>query len=344
MKRIRVKLKIWMLWKNITIAFRPVYLIAFSFSLMIVFDAVMIAIMSFYSDADLIYKICSNLILGSTASFIVAIIIEMAHNYQINRRKDLELNEFYGSLYSFLSDRIFEMGLSDNSLLQHYSKEPLEDCVARPGEIPKEGQMAPKDEIQVLWDHFSEIIKSCQDTYINKREYLSHIELNALMDILSFYSMYIKKYLRSGVLVGLIGSRQGQEDNYLLKQWIPSNILPYLSKEFKDAMHDYEFKQALDKIMDIIFDSKDLMQVAFDDFEVGEKYIIDEDEEDSEKDSDKAEESINFDNESIISGALKRILEEIDILESEAEKMPSGFFVHFEKNELKRQKKKYGIK
>lgn len=78
-------------------------------------------------------------------------------------------------------------------------------------------------------------------------------------------------------------------------------------------MHDYEFKQALDKIMDIIFDSKDLMQVAFDDFEVGEKYIIDEDEEDSEKDSDKAEESINFDNESIISGALKRILEEIDI-------------------------------
>ena len=280
MKRIRVKLKIWMLWKNITIAFRPVYLIAFSFSLMIVFDAVMIAIMSFYSDADLIYKICSNLILGSTASFIVAIIIEMAHNYQINRRKDLELNEFYGSLYSFLSDRIFEMGLSDNSLLQHYSKEPLEDCVSRPGEIPKEGQMAPKDEIQVLWDHFSEIIKSCQDTYINKREYLSHMELNALMDILSFYSMYIKKYLRSGVLVGLIGSRQGQEDNYLLKQWIPSNMLPYLSKEFKDAMHDYEFKQALDKIMDIIFDSKDLMQVAFDDFEVGEKYIIDEDEED----------------------------------------------------------------
>ena len=96
--------------------------------------------------------------------------------------------------------------------------------------------------------------------------------------------------------------------------------------------------------MDIIFDSKDLMQVAFDDFEVGEKYINDKDEKGSEKDSDKAEENIDFDNESIISGTLKRILEDIDILESEAEKMPSGFLIHFEKNELKRQKKKYGIK
>ena len=65
MKHIRAKLKVWVLWKNITIAFRPAYVIVFSFSLMVLFDAVMIAIMSFHTDADLIYKICSNLVLGA---------------------------------------------------------------------------------------------------------------------------------------------------------------------------------------------------------------------------------------------------------------------------------------
>ena len=121
-------------------------------------------------------------------------------------------------------------------------------------------------------------------------------------------------------------------------------MFPYLSHEFKTALHDNEFYQALDRIMDLIFESEDLMKVAFDDFEVGEKYIIDEDEEDSEKDSDQAKESIHFYNSTTVSVALKRILDDIDILESEAEKMPSGFPIYFEKKELKRQKKKYGIK
>lgn len=344
MKHIRAKLKVWMLWKNITIAFRPAYVIVFTFSLMVLFDAVMIAIMSFHTDADLIYKICSNLVLGATASFIVAIVIEMANNHRLNIRKDLELAEFYGRLYSLLSERLFEMGLSDISLLQKYSKEPIDDFVARPGETPKEGQIAPKDEIQILWEHFPEFIKTCQDTYINKREYLSHKELDALSDIMNSYSVHIKRHLRTGIFAGLIESRQGQKDNYLLKQWIPTNMFPYLSHEFKTALHDNEFYQSLDRIMDLIFESEDLMKVAFDDFEVGEKYIIDEDEEDSEKDSDQAKESIHFYNSTTVSVALKRILDDIDILESEAEKMPSGFPIYFEKTELKRQKKKYGIK
>ena len=343
MKHIRLKNKIWMLRKNVAMAFCPAFVILFSFALMIAFISVMIVIMSFFKSGDLIYTICNNLILGASASFVVAIVLEIANNYRINRRKDLELSEFYGYLYSFLDDRIFEMGLGDYSSLKKYFTEPLENPVARPGETPKDDQLAPKDEIQVLWSHFPEFIKSCSDVFENKREYLSHRELNALSDIMYSYSSFIKRFLRTGIFAGLIESSQGQKDNYLLKQWIPSNMYPYISDEFKNALHDYEFDQALDKIMDIIFDSKELMRVAFDHFEVGEKYIIDEDEEASVKDQDEAEESADLGNASVISNALSRILGDIEILESEAEKMPSGFFVHYSKTELQKQKKKYGI-
>ncbi len=313
----KYRLRVWLVKKNIEMMFRPVFVIVFSLVFMIIFVAILSILICLQDRNSIAFSIYSNLLLGATASFVVAIILELANNYRYNRRKNMELDELYGTLALFLQYRINEMGSIDCYSARLTENDTILD-------------ETPKDEIQVLWAHLPELIKVFKKTYDSKKEFLSYKESEALRNIKLFNIDILKGFIRSEIFEELYAYNLGQSDNYIIKSWIPAQMLDSLSDEYKEALQKYEREQAADRIIDIIFNNDIAFKTVFKGLEVGEPFLkyIDEP-------SNKLEVS---EDSVIVSECLKGILREIEVLELEAQKSPMGYFVYTKREILKKQK------
>lgn len=334
-KRKRLKfqlgLHLWVVWKKLHYLFRPFFVVGFALAALVLILIGAAVFKGIFCLTETQNSIFLSVVTGVTASILVAVVIELANNYRNHCRKEQELAEYYGFLYSLETDKITEMGLSDLSLGEEVTGKCIERVIARPGTPVEEDQLEPLDELQVIWKHLPDLIKLLRHVYETKRSYLTHVELESIDIILNFRFQWIKDHLRTGIFAGVSGNLYNQPDYEFLKNQLPNNLLSEFSPEFKRTLTEVEFNRALDWTMDTIFEDKHAFETAFNDMPVGEQYILDE----------KDEKPGEINDSSLISRLLDDIRKEIEILEMEAMGMAlPGYMIFTARKELRKLKKR----
>lgn len=263
--------------------------------------------MFFVLKNSVMYDVLFALVTGITASFGVSICMEISNNYRQNKKRELELDEYFMFFHSYEINKAIQMG---NEKFYHL-------------DITKEEWFEPLDEIQVIWKALPELIPLFQKTVDEKKEFLSFKEVESLQYILDEFQQ-IKREIEMFLLPGVVDAQMNEMDLDFLDSWIPANLKKELSDEYLKQLCELEFEEALHKVVDKIFANSIILGVSLEeDIPVGEQYLDKEDCENMES--------------SIISMQCKNILDEIEMLEKEVMKQArAGYLLR----EAKRGQKK----
>lgn len=296
---------------HIRYLFHPFFNIGCCIVCVIVLDFILGIPMFFIRSNTTMYDILFALVTGVTASFGVSICMEISNNYRQNKRRSLELEEYFGVFWDFETTKKIKMGDSE--------------FIGRDKKVHDE--LLVRDEVQATWEQLPKIMPVFTKTLNEKREFLEYKELNTLKSIHSEFEM-IQRILKTYLLPGMLDAKILDKDEEFSNSWIPKNLKDNLSEEYMKQLCNIEFDQAFQKVVDKIFANETILSVALEnEIFIGEKYLKLQEEDIfvehiEECDEEKLEAHERMVYSRLLSQCCKNILDEIEELEKIARKEP----------------------
>lgn len=320
----------------------------------VIFSAIVITMlgvaMALAPEGSGFYNIVFALTTGAVASFFVSFVVELSNNYRHNKLAWYELKEYYSTIMKFEKHKQIMMKLTPS---QRAVKKAHEEFVAAGGieEIDEYDQS--KDVIQVTWEQLPDIMPIFKQTFNDKKQFLSDIEIDKLESVISEYEQ-IQSVIHDRILMSLMydDALYRSDENYLASIY-PNNILKNMPAWIKKYMSNIESQKAIDRYVEAIFSDFKLLSQYMENYEISQKGIdaykdelekaeaevesedIDyddadfsepEDEETYRRQSEIMNKQVELDEISFssweISESCKKIAESIDVLEQSIMKKP----------------------
>lgn len=216
------------------------------------------------------YNIVFTLTTGAVASFFVSFVVELSNNYRHNKLAWYELKEYYSTIMKFEKHKQIMMKLTPS---QRAVKKAHEEFVAADGieEIDEYDQS--KDVIQVTWEQLPDIMPIFKQTFNDKKQFLSDIEIDKLESVISEYKQ-IQSVIHDRILMSLMydDALYRSDENYLASIY-PNNILKNMPAWIKKYMSNIESQKAIDRYVEAIFSDFKLLSQYMENYEISQKGI-----------------------------------------------------------------------
>lgn len=240
----------------------------------VIFSAIVITMlgvaMALAPEGSGFYNIVFALTTGAVASFFVSFVVELSNNYRHNKLAWYELKEYYSTIMKFEKHKQIMMKLTPS---QRAVKKAHEEFVAAGGieEIDEYDQS--KDVIQVTWEQLPDIMPIFKQTFNDKKQFLSDIEIDKLESVISEYKQ-IQSVIHDRILMSLMydDALYRSDENYLASIY-PNNILKNMPAWIKKYMSNIESQKAIDRYVEAIFSDFKLLSQYMENYEISQKGI-----------------------------------------------------------------------
>lgn len=240
----------------------------------VIFSAIVITMlgvaMALAPEGSGFYNIVFALTTGAVASFFVSFVVELSNNYRHNKLAWYELKEYYSTIMKFEKHKQIMMKLTPS---QRAVKKAHEEFVAADGieEIDEYDQS--KDVIQVTWEQLPDIMPIFKQTFNDKKQFLSDIEIDKLESVISEYKQ-IQSVIHDRILMSLMydDALYRSDENYLASIY-PNNILKNMPAWIKKYMSNIESQKAIDRYVEAIFSDFKLLSQYMENYEISQKGI-----------------------------------------------------------------------
>lgn len=216
------------------------------------------------------YNIVFALTTGAVASFFVSFVVELSNNYRHNKLAWYELKEYYLTVMGYESHKQVMMKLTPH---QRAEKKAHEEFVAAGGieEIDEYDQ--PKDIIQITWEQLPNMMPIFKQTFNDKKQFLSDIEIYELESIVSEYKQ-IQSFIHNRVLTSPMyyDVLNHPDENYLASIY-PNDILKNMPAWIKKFLSSTESKKACDRYVESILSDFTLLSQYMKNYEISQKGI-----------------------------------------------------------------------
>lgn len=216
------------------------------------------------------YNIVFALTTGAVASFFVSFVVELSNNYRHNKLAWYELKEYYLTVMGYESHKQVMMKLTPH---QRAEKKAHEEFVAAGGieEIDEYDQ--PKDIIQITWEQLPNMIPIFKQTFNDKKQFLSDIEIYELESIVSEYKQ-IQSFIHNRVLMSPMyyDVLNHPDENYLASIY-PNDILKNMPAWIKKFLSSTESKNACERYVESILSDFTLLSQYMKNYEISQKGI-----------------------------------------------------------------------
>lgn len=216
------------------------------------------------------YNIVFALTTGAVASFFVSFVVELSNNYRHNKLAWYELKEYYSTVMDYESHKQIMMKLTPH---QRAEKKAHEEFVAAGGieEIDEYDQ--PKDIIQITWERLPNMMPVFKQTFNDKKQFLSDIEIDELESIISEYkqiqSFVYKRILMSPMYYDALNH---PDENYLASIY-PNDILKNMPAWIRKFLSRTESKKACERYVEAILSDFTLLSQYMENYEISQKEI-----------------------------------------------------------------------
>lgn len=201
---------------------------------------------------------------GATASFLVAIIVELSSNYKSSRLAWHELQEYYRVVTDYESmKRILMRGL----FLDERPGDGAEDG-ARESECADcdEGD-APKDIVQATWKQLPEIMPTLKRTVADKKAFLTEKEIFNL-EMLVFYYDGIRHEVAMRFREPLLFSSLNHPDVGILYAKYPKNVVDEMPDWIRQHVASSESQDAIEALVNAIMSDGFLLAYYMRDYDI----------------------------------------------------------------------------
>lgn len=216
------------------------------------------------------YNIVFALTTGAVASFFVSFVVELSNNYRHNKLAWYELKEYYLTVMGYESHQQVMMKLTPH---QRAEKKAHEEFVAAGGieEIDEYDQ--PKDIIQITWEQLPNMMPIFKQTFNDKKQFLSDIEIYELESIVSEYKQ-IQSFIHNRVLMSPMyyDVLNHPDENYLASIY-PNDILKNMPAWIKKFLSSTESKKACERYVESILSDFTLLSQYMKNYEISQKGI-----------------------------------------------------------------------
>lgn len=216
------------------------------------------------------YNIVFALTTGAVASFFVSFVVELSNNYRHNKLAWYELKEYYLTVMGYESHKQVMMKLTPH---QRAEKKAHEEFVAAGGieEIDEYDQ--PKDIIQITWEQLPNMMPIFKQTFNDKKQFLSDIEIYELESIVSEYKQ-IQSFIHNRVLMSPMyyDVLNHPDENYLASIY-PNDILKNMPAWIKKFLSSTESKKACERYVESILSDFTLLSQYMKNYEISQKGI-----------------------------------------------------------------------
>lgn len=216
------------------------------------------------------YNIVFALTTGAVASFFVSFVVELSNNYRHNKLAWYELKEYYLTVMGYESHKQVMMKLTPH---QRAEKKAHEEFVAAGGieEIDEYDQ--PKDIIQITWEQLPNMMPIFKQTFNDKKQFLSDIEIYELESIVSEYNQ-IQSFIHNRVLMSPMyyDVLNHPDENYLASIY-PNDILKNMPAWIKKILSSTESKKACERYVESILSDFTLISQYMKNYEISQKGI-----------------------------------------------------------------------
>lgn len=240
----------------------------------VIFSAIVVTIlgvaMVITPEESGVYNIVFALTTGAVASFFVSFVVELSNNYRRNKLAWYELKEYYLTVMGYESHKQVMMKLTPH---QRAEKKAHEEFVAAGGieEIDEYDQ--PKDIIQITWEQLPNMMPIFKQTFNDKKQFLSDIEIYELESIVSEYKQ-IQSFIHNRVLMSPMyyDVFNHPDENYLASIY-PNDILKNMPAWIKKFLSSTESKKACERYVESILSDFTLLSQYMKNYEISQKGI-----------------------------------------------------------------------
>lgn len=240
----------------------------------VIFSAIVVTIlgvaMVITPEESGVYNIVFALTTGAVASFFVSFVVELSNNYRHNKLAWYELKEYYLTVMGYESHKQVMMKLTPH---QRAEKKAHEEFVAAGGieEINEYDQ--PKDIIQITWEQLPNMMPIFKQTFNDKKQFLSDIEIYELESIVSEYKQ-IQSFIHNRVLMSPMyyDVFNHPDENYLASIY-PNDILKNMPAWIKKFLSSTESKKACERYVESILSDFTLLSQYMKNYEISQKGI-----------------------------------------------------------------------
>jgi len=240
----------------------------------VIFSAIVVTIlgvaMVITPEESGVYNIVFALTTGAVASFFVSFVVELSNNYRHNKLAWYELKEYYLTVMGYESHKQVMMKLTPH---QRAEKKAHEEFVAAGGieEIDEYDQ--PKDIIQITWEQLPNMMPIFKQTFNDKKQFLSDIEIYELESIVSEYKQ-IQSFIHNRVLMSPMyyDVLNHPDENYLASIY-PNDILKNMPAWIKKFLSSTESKKACERYVESILSDFTLLSQYMKNYEISQKGI-----------------------------------------------------------------------
>lgn len=240
----------------------------------VIFSAIVVTIlgvaMVITPEESGVYNIVFALTTGAVASFFVSFVVELSNNYRHNKLAWYELKEYYLTVMGYESHKQVMMKLTPH---QRAEKKAHEEFVAAGGieEINEYDQ--PKDIIQITWEQLPNMMPIFKQTFNDKKQFLSDIEIYELESIVSEYKQ-IQSFIHNRVLMSPMyyDVLNHPDENYLASIY-PNDILKNMPAWIKKFLSSTESKKACERYVESILSDFTLLSQYMKNYEISQKGI-----------------------------------------------------------------------
>ena len=216
------------------------------------------------------YNIVFALTTGAVASFFVSFVVELSNNYRHNKLAWYELKEYYSTVMDYESHKQIMMKLTPH---RRAEKKAHEEFVAAGGieEIDEYDQ--PKDIIQITWERLPKMMPIFKQTFNDKKQFLSDIEIDELESIISEYKQ-VQFFIHRRILMSPMyyDVLNHPDENYLASIY-PSDILKNMPVWIRKSLSSTESQKACERYIEAILSDFTLLSQYMKNYEISQKGI-----------------------------------------------------------------------
>ena len=216
------------------------------------------------------YNIIFALTTGAVASFFVSFVVELSNNYRHNKLAWYELKEYYSIVMDYESHKQVMMKLTPH---QRAEKKAHEEFVAAGGIEENDEYDQPKDIIQITWERLPNMMPIFKQTFDDKKQFLSDIEIDELESIISEYKQ-VQFFIHRRILMSPMyyDVLNHPDENYLASIY-PSDILKNMPVWIRKSLSSTESQKACERYIEAILSDFTLLSQYMKNYEISQKGI-----------------------------------------------------------------------
>lgn len=216
------------------------------------------------------YNIIFALTTGAVASFFVSFVVELSNNYRHNKLAWYELKEYYSIVMDYESHKQVMMKLTPH---QRAEKKAHEEFVAAGGVEEIDEYDQPKDIIQITWEQLPNMMPIFKQTFDDKKQFLSDIEIDELESIISEYKQ-VQFFIHRRILMSPMyyDVLNHPDENYLASIY-PSDILKNMPVWIRKSLSSAESHKACERYIEAILSDFTLLSQYMKNYEISQKGI-----------------------------------------------------------------------